>query len=226
MNTNMRVLVIAPHPDDETLGCGGTLLKHRAAGDSVSWLIVTRGHEPQWSAEALANKEGEIERVAAAYEFEQVFRFDYPATLMDTLSQAEIIASVRQVIAEAQPHTVYLNHAGDVHSDHRIAFDSVVSAIKPFYTSRHGVMRLLSYETLSSTEAAPPDHARAFLPTVFCDITSFIEHKLEIMAFYHTEVQPYPMPRANESIRALARFRGAAIGVEYAEALMLIRDVV
>ena len=224
--TNMRVLVIAPHPDDETLGCGGTLLKHKAAGDSVSWLIVTRGHEPQWSAEVLGNKEGEIERVAAAYEFEQIFRFDYPATLIDTLSQAEIIASVSRVVAEARPHSVYLNHAGDVHSDHRIVFDSVMSAMKPFYSSRHGVKRILSYETLSSTEAAPPDPMRAFLPTVFCDITNFIERKLEIMSLYRTETQPYPLPRANESIRALARFRGASIGVEYAEALMLIRDVV
>ena len=222
----MRVLVIAPHPDDETLGCGGTLLKHRAAGDSLSWLIVTRGHEPQWSAEALGNKEGEIERVAAAYEFERVFRFDYPTTRMDTISQAEIIASMGRVIAEAQPHSVYLNHAGDVHSDHRIAFDSVISAIKPFYSSRHGIKRILSYETLSSTEAAPPDHTRAFLPAVFCDITSFIERKLEIMSLYRTEIQPYPLPRANESIRALARVLGATIGVEYAEAFMLIRDLV
>lgn len=221
----MRVLVIAPHPDDETLGCGGTLLKHRAAGDSVSWLIVTRGHEPQWSAEALGNKEGEIERVAAAYEFEQIFRFNYPATLMDTLSQAEIIASVSRVVAEARPDSVYLNHAGDVHSDHRIVFDSVMSAIKPFNSSRHGIMRILSYETLSSTEAAPPNLTRTFLPTVFCDITNFIERKLEIMSLYRTEAQPYPLPRANESIRALARFRGATVGVEYAEAFALIREV-
>lgn len=222
----MRLLVIAPHPDDETLGCGGTLLKHRAAGDSVSWLIVTRGYEPKWSAEILRNKEREIENVAAAYEFEQIFRLDYPATRMDTLSQAEIIASISGAVAEAQPHSLYLNHAGDIHSDHRIVFACVLSAIKPFYSSRHGIKRILSYETLSSTEAAPPDHAHAFLPTVFCDITGFIERKLEIMSLYRTETQPYPMPRANESIRALARIRGATVGLEYAEAFMSIRDLV
>lgn len=221
----MRVLVIAPHPDDETLGCGGTLLKHRAAGDSVSWLIVTRGHEPHWSAEALGSKEREIERVAAAYEFDQVFRFDYPTTRMDTLPQADIIASVSRVIAEAQPHSVYLNHAGDVHSDHRVVFYSAISAIKPFNSSRHGIKRILSYETLSSTDAAAPDQTRSFLPTVFCDITSFIERKLEIMSLYSTEIQSYPLPRALESIRALARLRGSTIGVEYAESFMLIREV-
>ena len=222
----MRVLVIAPHPDDETLGCGGALLKHRAAGDSVSWLIVTRGHMPQWSADVLGNKEAEIETVAAAYEFEKVFRFDFPTTLLDTISQAEIITSLSRVVAAARPDSIYLNHAADVHSDHRIVFDSVMSAVKPFNSGRHGVKRILSYETFSSTEAAPPHHAHAFLPTVFCDITNFIERKLDIMSLYSSETQPYPLPRANESIRALARFRGAAIGVEYAEALMLIRDLV
>ena len=222
----MRVLVIAPHPDDETLGCGGTLLKHRAAGDSVSWLIATRAYEPKWSAEVLGNKEREIESVAAAYEFERTFRLDCPATRTDTVSQGDIIANISQVIAEAQPNTVYLNHAGDIHSDHRILFGCVMSAIKPFYSSRHGIKRILSYETLSSTEAAPPDHMHVFLPTVYCDISGFIERKLEIMSLYGTEIQPYPLPRANESIRALARFRGATVGVEYAEAFMLIRDLV
>ena len=222
----MRVLVIAPHPDDETLGCGGTMLKHRAAGDSVSWLIVTRGHMPQWSADVLGNKEAEIETVAAAYEFEKVFRFDFPTTLLDTISQAEIITSLSRVVAAARPDTIYLNHAADVHSDHRIVFHCVMSAVKPFNSGRHGVKRILTYETLSSTEAAPPDHAHTFLPTVFSDITNFIERKLDIMSLYTSETQPYPLPRANESIRALARFRGAAIGVEYAEALMLIRDLV
>jgi LmbE family N-acetylglucosaminyl deacetylase len=222
----MRVLAIAPHPDDETLGCGGTLLKHRAAGDSVSWLIFTRGHEPQWSAEVLGNKEAEIERVGAAYEFEKIFRFDYAATLLDTISQAEIIASVSRVVAETRPDSIYLNHAADVHSDHRVVFHSVMSAVKPFNSGQHGVKRILSYETLSSTEAAPPAHTHAFLPTVFCDITNFIERKVEIMSLYSSERQPYPLPRASESIRGLARFRGAAIGVGYAEALMLVRDLV
>src|SRR5207302_9313598 len=134
----------------------------------------------------------EIERVTVGYEFDQIFRFDYPATLMDTISQAEIITRVSRVVAAARPDSVYLNHAADVHSDHRIVFDSVMSAVKPFNSRRHGVKRILSYETLSSTEAAPPHHAHAFLPTVFCDITNFIERKLNIMSLYSSEIQPYP----------------------------------
>ena len=100
-----------------------------------------------------------------------------------------------------------------------------MSAIKSFNSSKHGITRLLSYETLSSTEAAPANASRAFVPNVFSDITRFIERKLEIMSIYETELQPYPLPRSLESIRALARFRGATMGLEYAEAFMLIREL-
>lgn len=220
----MKVLVIAPHPDDETLGCGGTLLKHLAAGDSVAWLIVTRGHEPHWSNEILDAKEQEIERVAKAYRFEHVYRLDCPTARMDSLPQDEVIASFHKVIDEAKPDCVYLNHGGDVHSDHRIIFDSVISAIKPFNSKRHGVKRILSYETASSTDAAPPGFT-TFIPTVFTDISEFIDRKLEIMSVYETEIQPYPLPRALDSLRTLARYRGATIGIEYAEAFMLVREV-
>lgn len=220
----MRVLVIAPHPDDETLGCGGTLLKHIAAGDQVSWLIVTRGHEPRWSSAVLENKEREIAGVAEAYKFANTYRLDYPTTRLDSLSQDEIIAGFHKVIDEAKPSCIYLNHGGDVHTDHRIIFDSVISAIKPFNSKRHGVKRILSYETPSSTDAAPPSFPN-FQPNVFSDITEFIERKLEIMSIYTTEIQSYPLPRALDSIKALARYRGATIGVEYAESFMLVREV-
>lgn len=219
-------MVIAPHPDDETLGCGGTLLKHKAAGDQLCWLIVTRAHEPQWSAEVLRRKDAEIEQVAAAYGFERVARAGLPTVRMDTLPLEDVIGSLRAAIEQARPDCVYLNHAGDVHSDHRVIFEATMSVLKPFYSERHGVKRVLSYEVLSSTDAMPPSHALCFVPTVFNDITPFLERKLEIMSLYATELQPYPLPRATESIRALSRFRGATIAVEYAEAFMLLREVI
>ena len=220
----MRVLVIAPHPDDETLGCGGTLLKHIAAKDSVSWLIVTRGHEPQWSKDLLDSKEHEISLVSDAYNFEKVYRLNHPTMRMDSLAQDAVIAGFSKVVDEAKPECIYLNHSGDVHTDHRIIFESVVSAIKPFNSARHGVKRILSYETPSSTDAAPVNFG-PFQPTIFSDITPFIERKLEIMSLYKTEIQQYPLPRALESLRALARYRGSTIGLEYAESFMLVREV-
>jgi LmbE family N-acetylglucosaminyl deacetylase len=221
----MRVLAIAPHPDDETLGCGGTLLKHKQKGDTISWLVVTRGHEPQWSKEILAKKEEEIAAVSQAFAFENVYRANLPTVKLESVPFEETIAKLREAITDAKPEVVYLNHFGDVHSDHRVVFEATMSVVKPFYTGRHGVKRVLSYEIVGSTDAAPSHPARAFVPNVFSDITKHIDRKLEIMSLYRTEVQDYPLPRANESLRALARFRGASIGVEYAEAFMLVREV-
>ena len=221
----MRVLAIAPHPDDETLGCGGTLLRHQASGDQISWLIVTRGDESQYSAEILGRKEAEIEKVAKAYGFEQVLRLNLPTIKMEAIPFAELIERFREAIDQVAPHCVYLNHFGDVHSDHRIVFSAVMSVLKPFYSSRHGVERILSYEVLSSTDAAPPHMTSSFTPNVYLDVSDQIDRKLEIMSLFETEVQPYPLPRAPETIRALARYRGATIGVEYAEAFMLVREV-
>jgi len=221
----MRILVIAPHPDDETLGCGGSLLKHKSDGDSLSWLVATRGHEPQWSAELLDRKEKEIASVTAAYGFDQTIRLNFPSIKLDTIPLDEFIAAIRNAISDCKPELVYLNHFGDVHSDHRIVFEATLSVLKPFYSGTHGVKRILSYEVVSSTDAAPLNPARAFVPNVFTDVTDFLEKKLEIMALYESELQPFPLPRALDSLRALARLRGATIGAEFAEAFMLVREV-
>jgi LmbE family N-acetylglucosaminyl deacetylase len=217
----MRVLVIAPHPDDETLGCGGTLLKHIAAGDHVYWVIVTKAYEPRWPAEDIERRERQIENVSAAYGFAKKFRLSFPAARLDTVPLEDLMFAFNEIVAEVKPDWIYTVHAGDVHSDHRVVFNATISAVKPFNKS---VSRLLSYETISSTDAAPPRPTTVFLPNVYCDITPFLERKLEIMSLYEGEVHPYPLPRALESIRALARFRGATIATEYAEAFMLLRE--
>ena len=221
----MRILVIAPHPDDETLGCGGSLLKHKSNGDSLSWLVATRGHEPQWSADLLDKKEKEIARVSAAYGFDQTIRLSFPSIKLDTIPLEELIAAIRNAISDCKPELVYLNHFGDVHSDHRIVFEATLSVLKPFYSGTHGVKRILSYEVLSSTDAAPLNPARAFVPNVFTDVTEFLEKKIEIMGLYESELQTSPLPRALDSLQALARLRGATIGAQFAEAFMLVREV-
>ena len=218
----MRVLVIAPHPDDETLGCGGTLLKHIAAGDSVSWVIVTKAYEPRWPAEVIERRERQIEQVSAAYGFAKRFRLTFPAARLDTVPLEDLMTAFNEIVAEVKPDWIYSVHSGDIHSDHRAVFEATMSAVKSFNSS---VSRLLSYETISSTDATPPRPATVFLPHVYCDITPFLERKLEIMSLYEGEVHPYPLPRALESIRALARFRGATVAREYAEAFMLLREV-
>jgi LmbE family N-acetylglucosaminyl deacetylase len=221
----VRILAISVHPDDETLGCGGTFLKQRAAGDDLFWLIVTQTHEPQWSTETIDRKAAEIEQVAEAYGMEEHFKLGFPTMRLETIPQADLIERIRDVISKIKPEVVYLVHGGDVHTDHHAVFTATMSVLKPFYMSKFGVRRVLCYETLSSTEAAPAQLDRAFMPNVFSNITSSIERKIEIMKLYKTEAQPDPLPRGSSAIRALARYRGATIGIEYAEAFMLIREL-
>ena len=221
----MKVLCIAVHPDDETLGCGGTMLRHRQEGDDLYWLIVTRTHEPQWPLKTIKKKEAEVTAVAAAYEVEEVFWLGFPTVRLDTVPQAGLIDEIRGVIDKVCPEIVYLVHDGDVHTDHRAVFLATMSVLKTFYMNQWGVKSVYSYETLSSTEAAPPQFHRLFIPNTYRNITPYLEKKIEIMALYESETQDDPMPRGPAAIRALARLRGAAIGVEYAECFTLIRDV-
>jgi LmbE family N-acetylglucosaminyl deacetylase len=221
----MNILIISVHPDDETLGCGGTILKHRAQGDNVYWLVVTQAHEPQWSKAVIERKATEVQQVADAYGIAQYFRLGFPTIRLDAIPQSDLIAAIRDGIEPVKPQVVYLVHSGDVHTDHYATFLATMSVLKPFYMTHLGVRRVLSYETLSSTEAASPHPARAFVPDVYNDITPYIDRKIEIMSLYESESQPELMPRGPSAIRALARYRGATIGVEYAEAFKLLREI-
>lgn len=221
----MNVLSLSAHPDDETLGCGGTLLKHRAAGDQLYWLVATQGYQPQWPADVIERKAVEVSKVAEAYCMKRTYRLGLPAVRLDTLPQADLIDRIREVIAEVKPEIVYLVHEGDVHSDHQALFQATMCVLKAVYMRKFGVRRVLSYETLSSTEAAPPQISRAFIPTVYHDITPHIDEKIRLMSLYESEAQADPFPRGPSAIRALARYRGATIGAEYAEAFVLIREV-
>ena len=151
-----RVLVLSAHPDDETLGCGGSLLRHRDAGDSLFWLRVTMAHEPDWDAATIERKEAEVEAVAAAYGMEECFHSGFPAALLDTVPAGDLIEEIDDVIGEVRPDTVYLVHGGDIHSDHRALWGAAASVLKPFRMAGLGVRRVLCYETLSSTDAAAP----------------------------------------------------------------------
>lgn len=221
----MEILAISAHPDDETLGCGGALLKHQAGGGKLYWLIATRPQSPEWPEQVADRKSLEIQKVAEAYQVKKFFRLDFPAAHLDQVPIAQLIEAIREVVTEVKPAIVYLVHGGDAHTDHGSVFVAATSVLKPFYLYRMGVRRVLCYEVLSSTEAAPPSPQRAFLPNIFTDITSFIDRKLEIMSLYESETQPDPLPRGPSAIRALARYRGSAIGMHYAEAFMLIREL-
>lgn len=201
------------------------MLKHAAAGESLYWLIVTQAYEPAWTAETIAAKAVEVENVAKAYGIKEFFKLGMPAGRLDTLPQVEMINAIREVVDRVRPRIVYLVHGGDVHTDHHAVFTATMSVLKPFYMNKLGVQKVLSYETLSSTDAAPVPSNRLFVPNIFSDISEYLERKVEIMNLYASEVHAEPLPRSPSAIRAQGRVRGATISVAAAEAFVLVREI-
>lgn len=219
-----KVLVFAVHPDDETLGCGGALLKHKAKGDYIYWLIATGIKEEQgFEKSKVLREEGEIESVAKMYNFDGVYRLGLPPMKLDELPMSKIINKISEVVDKIKPNVVYLPFRGDVHTDHRVIFDAAYSCIKNF---RHPfVKKILMMETISETEFSSNLDETAFIPNYLIDISDFLDKKLDIIKIYKGEIGKHPFPRSLENIRALAIFRGAMAGCKYAEGFMVLKEI-
>jgi LmbE family N-acetylglucosaminyl deacetylase len=219
------VLVVAPHPDDETLGCGGTILRHVERGDEVHWLIVTHIAEATgFSPEQVEQREKELRQVSEEYAFADVTKLAFPATQLDTQPMRMLVAAVGEAFHEVEPEQVYLPYRNDIHTDHAVVFDAVASCTKWFrYPS---IRRVLAYETLSETEFVMNPDAGGFRPNVFVDITGHLDRKIDIMGTYKSEFGLHPFPRSATAIRSLAHLRGAASGVDAAEAFMLLKECI
>lgn len=217
-----RVVIVTPHPDDETLGCGGTILKHIAAGNEVYWLIVTKMDEGYFPRNRIEKRESEIAQVEFRYGFKKTIQLPYNAAKLDEVPSSELVSIIGNVFKEVEPNIVYVPYRNDIHSDHKVVYDATMSCTKWFrYPS---IERVLVYETLSETDFIMNTDANGFKPNVFVSISEFIEKKIEIMNIYESEVAPHPFPRSEEAIRALATLRGAAAGVLAAEAFMLVKE--
>jgi LmbE family N-acetylglucosaminyl deacetylase len=217
-----KTLVIAPHPDDEVLGCGGTLLRRKARGAEVAWLIVTSiSEQAGCPVERVQQREVEIDRVAELFCFDQVFNLRVPTKQLDQLPMADLTAKVAAVFASFLPDEVLVPNGSDIHSDHRVTFDVAASCCKWF--RQPSVRRVLAYETMSETDFSLVADS-AFHPNCFVDISEFLERKLEILAVYSSEVGVFPFPRSIEAIRALAMVRGAASGFMAAEAFQILHE--
>lgn len=219
-----KVLVLAVHPDDETLGCGGTLLKHKAQGDQIHWLIATSlSTKAGFSSQQILQRSMEIERVSILYNFDSTEQLNLPPTAIDTLSTSKLVAAFSQVINQIKPTTIYLPCPFDIHSDHRVAFEAIYSCTKSFRYPF--IKRIYLMETLSETEFAPPFPGQTFTPNSFVDITDFLGKKLEIAALFKSEMATHPFPRSPEAIKALAMYRGSSSNCQYAESFMMIKEI-
>ena len=218
------LLVVAPHPDDESLGCGGTLLRAHASGAEIHWLIVTSMTPAGgFSDQAIATRSDEIARVAEAYGFATVHELGLPTTMLDTLPLGEITSAISGVVSDVAPTEVLLPFRHDIHSDHTIVFDAAASATKTFRAP--SIRSVLVYETLSETDFGVRPDTGGFRPQVFVDIGAHLEDKLSILEVYTSEMHSFPFPRSNEAVRALATLRGAQAGAQAAESFMLVKEI-
>jgi LmbE family N-acetylglucosaminyl deacetylase len=216
----MNILIIAPHPDDEVLGCGGTIAKHANRGDTISVCYVTRAYSPDWSDDYLRIKEEEIKKSNKILGISKRFDLNYPTVMLDTIPQKDINTSISELILDVLPACVYIPHRGDLNLDHRIVHDAALVALRPIF---HRCNRILAYETLSETEWGTG--ISVFEPRYYVDITHTIEKKIKAMEVFKTELKEKPHPRSQDGIIHLAQKRGSDILVEAAEAFVPIRII-
>lgn len=221
----MKTLVIAPHPDDELLGCGGTLLRRFAEGGTIGWTLMTAMSESEgWSSARIQQREREIEHVRAGLGIapENLYKLGFPTTQLDRIPMSTLISGLSDVFRHFEPEEVLLPYPGDVHTDHRITFEASSACTKWFrYPS---VRRVLAYETPSETDFGIDPRGDGFRPNVFVDISDFLDKKTQLLRAYRSEMGAFPFPRSAELLQAVARVRGSQAGFSAAEAFVLLRE--
>lgn len=219
----MRVLVIAPHPDDEVLGCGGTIAKYVSMGDNVYVCIVTKGCEPLFSQDSVDKVMDECKKADALLGVKETIFLDFPAAMMEEVPRYKLNDAFIKTIQEIKPEIVYLPHRGDMQLDHKMTVDAAMVALRPKYD--HMVKKIYAYETLSETGWDIPNIANEFIPNVYNDVSEFMGKKLDAFKKFTTQLAKSPNPRSLETVEALAKFRGNTVSIPYAEAFMLLREV-
>ena len=226
----MKILVFAPHPDDEVLGCGGTMARYIDQGAEVTVCIVTSPQPPVYVyKDNLAEKNGWphiiYPQIKAAHELlkikETVF-LQFPCVLLENEPRHVVNGKISEVIQKVKADVVFIPHFGDMQKDHTIVSEAVMVAVRPKYA--HIPRYVYSYECLSETEWNIPHVTNSFIPNTFIDITDYLPKKLEAMACFTSQVGEFPNPRSIEAVEALAKLRGSTSGFKAAEAFSLIRE--
>lgn len=217
-----KVLVIAPHMDDEALGCGGVISKHKDIGDKV-WVIFVahRIYKHRFNEEKDKIERRYALKAKSLLKYDEAFFLNLNDERLDSCIQ-DIILPLERYIEAIKPETVYLPFKGDNNQDHRAVFEASRVVLRPLATPFIKTVNL--YEVPSSTEQSPPLLENAFLPNYYVDITKYIDGKINAFRCYKTERRNYPHPRSEKALKILAKKRGIEIGFEYAEAFMTLRN--
>lgn len=218
-----NILIIAPHPDDEILGCGGTIAKHVANGNKVYVCVVTKGTLPLFPSDGVEQVRRECREADTYLGVAEIIFLDFPAAMLEEVPRYQLNDKICEVVQRIKPEEVYIPHRGDMQLDHKMIVDASMVALRPKY--EHVVKRVYSYETLSETGWDIPNTVNDFIPTVYNDISKFIDKKLDALSIFKSQVAEFPNARSLQAVEALARFRGATVNVNAAEAFSLVREI-
>ena len=226
--TNLSILVVAAHPDDEVLGCGGTIAKHIEQGDHVEVVILAEGITSRGNSQNQSNQSESLSELGEAAKraneilgVKKLTLNSFPDNRMDSIDRIEIIKYVENIIRQSNPEIIYTHHAGDLNVDHRRTHESVVTASR--IHPGCGIKTLLFFEIASSTEWQTAGSAPYFMPNWFVDISSTLDKKINALKAYNMEMREWPHPRSFRALQDLSRWRGTTVGSEAAEAFMLGR---
>ena len=220
----LSILVVVAHPDDEVLGVGGAIARYCRGGEKVHILIVADG-ETSRSGRSTGAVEKRIHAAAAAA---KILGAQVPQMLgfadqrLDTVTLLEIVRQIETIVRETSPYIVYTHHPSDLNNDHRIVAMATLTACRPLGDTP--VRNIYAFETPSSTEWSPPGPMN-FVPRRFVDISATLRIKLDALRCYSDEMRPFPHPRSNKAIEALAHWRGATAGFAAAEAFDVLREL-
>ena len=219
-----RVLVIAPHMDDEVLGVGGTICKHLADGDTVKVLFLgNRVYGHQLDLSILEREESHALVAKEILGYQEVEFARLPDEQLE-VHLVEVLDTIERAAGTVSPETVYVNHGGDPHQDHRAVFNAATIACRAIGASARSIRRLFCYEIPSSTDQSSPVVEPVFRPNHFVEIESFLSKKLRAMRAYDTEQRTFPHPRSERGLEVQARARGVACHMTAAEAFMILRQ--
>ena len=217
-----KLLVVATHPDDETLGAGGYMLRAKSEGNEVHVLNITdMTLEYGYREERIKERAEEIQAMVEDYNLDGYYNLKLKPANLDTYASSELIDKISKVFKEVEPNVIILPYNKDVHSDHRVIFDVCYSCTKSFRYPF--IKKVLMMETPSETDFA--FFEESFKPNYFVDISSYIDIKVEIAKIFKSEIQEHPFPRSEKNIRAYGTIRGAVAGVEAAEAFILVKGI-
>lgn len=226
---NQRILVVAAHPDDEVLGCGGTIVRLGREGENVYIAILGEGITSRFQERGQANRalmaalHERSHQVANLLGAKDLFLYGLHDNRFDTVPLLDVIKIIEELIERLRPQIIYTHHGGDLNIDHVVVHRAVLTAARP--VADCSVKELYAFEVPSSTEWAFGEFGSAFRPNIFVDIKVALEMKIQAMDLYDSEARTFPHPRSSEALRVIARRWGSVVGLEAAEAMELIRSV-